>query len=867
MFKRISISVIFAFVAICTWAQVPDSTNFSIYYSSPREYEIGGIDIVGIKYLDKDMLREYSGLSVGDEITVPGDDITNVIKKYWKQGLFSDVKVNATKIVDGKIYLEIFLRERPRLSTVSYHGVKKSELDDIKEKVLLLEGGQIVDAQLSNAERIIEGIFKEKGFLNVDVDIVQRDDPEKENTIMLDIYVDKKEKVKVNNLIISGVEEVNINKLERAMKKTNSRKLKNFFRTKKYLEEKYAEDKINFIKKYNDLGYRDAMILRDSVARNEETNRVDIYMWVEEGKKYYIRNVSWVGNTIYPGSYLDAVLGIEKGAVYNQSQLDKRLTSDQDAVSNLYLDNGYLFFNLTPVEARIDGDSIDLEMRISEGKQASINEVKILGNTKTYENVVRRELYTTPGDLFSKTNLMRSYRQIAQLGHFDQERIGIDPIPNQENGTVDIKYSLVERANDQVELSGGWGMGMFVGSVGLKFTNFSAQNIFNKESWKPLPSGDGQTLSLRAQTNGKFYQQYSFTFMEPWFGGKKPNSFSFSVYYSKLTQGNRDYYSDPYSYGGYGSGYGSGYGYGGSYGYNGYGNYGSSYNSVQTDITGWQITYGASLGYGYRLSWPDDYFTVYHEISLQHYDLKEWYYYFLKTGRVNDFSFKTAFSRNSIDNPLYSRRGSSFSLSVEVTPPYSLLNGKDYSNPNMRSTERYNYLEYHKWLFNSKWFTPLDNAEKLVLHTKYEFGVLGYFNKYRQSPLEGFKVGGDGMSGYDMYGSDNIGLRGYANSSITPISGVGTSYTKATIELRYPITLSESANIFVLGFMEAGNSWDNMKKINPFNLKRAAGAGVRFWLPMFGMLGIDWGYGFDMPNNGNASSAKGQFAFTIGQQF
>lgn len=867
MFKRISISVIFAFVAICTWAQVPDSTNFSIYYSSPREYEIGGIDIVGIKYLDKDMLREYSGLSVGDEITVPGDDITNVIKKYWKQGLFSDVKVNATKIVDGKIYLEIFLRERPRLSTVSYHGVKKSELDDIKEKVLLLEGGQIVDAQLANAERIIEGIFKEKGFLNVDVDIVQRDDPEKENTIMLDIYVDKKEKVKVNNLIISGVEEVNINKLERAMKKTNSRKLKNFFRTKKFLEEKYAEDKINFIKKYNDLGYRDAIILRDSVARNEETNRVDIYMWVEEGKKYYIRNVSWVGNTIYPGPYLDAVLGIEKGAVYNQSQLDKRLTSDQDAVSNLYLDNGYLFFNLTPVEARIDGDSIDLEMRISEGKQASINEVKILGNTKTYENVVRRELYTTPGDLFSKTNLMRSYRQIAQLGHFDQERIGIDPIPNQENGTVDIKYSLVERANDQVELSGGWGMGMFVGSVGLKFTNFSAQNIFNKESWKPLPSGDGQTLSLRAQTNGRFYQQYSFTFMEPWFGGKKPNSFSFSVYYSKLTQGNRDYYSDPYSYGGYGSGYGSGYGYGGGYGYNSYGNYGSSYNSVQTDITGWQITYGASLGYGYRLSWPDDYFTVYHEISLQHYDLKEWYYYFLKTGRVNDFSFKTAFSRNSIDNPLYSRRGSSFSLSVEVTPPYSLLNGKDYSNPNMRSTERYNYLEYHKWLFNSKWFTPLDNAEKLVLHTKYEFGVLGYFNKYRQSPLEGFKVGGDGMSGYDMYGSDNIGLRGYANSSITPISGVGTSYTKATIELRYPITLSESANIFVLGFMEAGNSWDNMKKINPFNLKRAAGAGVRFWLPMFGMLGIDWGYGFDMPNNGSPSSAKGQFAFTIGQQF
>lgn len=868
MSKRISFTVLLMLFVIGAWSQIPDSTNFSIYYSSPKTYQIGGIDIVGIKYLDKDMLREYSGLSIGDEITIPGDGITSVIKKYWKQGLFSDVRVDASKIIGDKIYLEIFLRERPRLSTVTYHGVKKSELDDIKEKVLLLEGSQIVDAQLANAERIIIGIFKEKGFLNTDVDIVQRDDPDKENNIKLDIYVDKKEKVKINEIYISGVEEVKVNKLERAMKKTNSNHIKNFFRTKKFLEDKFNEDKNNLITKYNELGYRDAIIVRDSIGKAPDSERVDVYLWLEEGRKYYIRDVNWVGNTIYPSQALDAYLGVTKGDVYNQTQLDKRLTQDNDAVSNLYLDHGYLFARIIPVESKIENDSIDLEMRIYEGKQATINNVIILGNTKTNENIVRRELYTTPGDLFSKSNLLRSYRQIAQLGHFDQERIGLDPIPDEENGTVDIKYTLVERANDQVELSGGWGMGMFVGSIGLKFSNFSIQNVLKKEAWSPLPTGDGQTLSIRAQTNGKYYQQYSMSFIEPWFGGKKPNSLSLSFYYSKLTQGNTDYYSNSYYNGynsGYGYGYGSNYGYGNYGGYGGYGNYG--YTAYQTDIQGWQITYGAALGYGYRLSWPDDYFTVYHELSLQHYNLKNWYYYFLTSGDINDFSLKTTFSRNSIDNPLYSRRGSSFSLSAEITPPYSLINGKDYSDKDMKDRERYNFLEYHKWLFNAKWFTPLDNAEKLVLHTRYEFGILGYYNKYRQSPLEGFKVGGDGMSGYDLYGSDNIGLRGYSNSSITPSSGVGTSYTKAVVELRYPITLSESANIYVLSFLEAGNSWDDMSKINLFNVKRAAGVGVRFWLPMFGLLGIDWGYGFDTPNNGGPSSAKSQFAFTIGQQF
>jgi outer membrane protein insertion porin family len=612
------------------------------------------------------------------------------------------------------------------------------------------------------------------------------------------------------------------------------------------------------IAKYNELGYRDAIVTKDSISKVGEKNDVQIDIWVEEGDRYYFRNIDWVGNTIYPSDYLSAYLGVQKGDVYNEKQLEERITSDNDAVSNLYLDNGYLFFNLNPVEINIDSDSIDMEMRLYEGKQATIDRIIIEGNTKTHEQVARRELYTLPGDLFSKTKLMRSYRQLAQLGHFDQERIGIDPIPDQENGTVDIKYSLIEKANDQIELSGGWGMGMFVGSVGLKFSNFSIQNFLDKEAWRPLPSGDGQTLSLRAQTNGKFYQQYSLTFMEPWFGGKKPNNFSVSFYYSKLTQSNASY-----NYSSSSSVYGSS-------GYSGYG-YGSGYTDyTDADVTGWQITYGGTVGYGYRLGWPDDYFTLYHEVSIQHYNLNNWYYYFLTSGDINDFSFKTAFSRNSIDNPLYSRRGSSFSLSCELTPPYSLLNNVDYGGSNISDDEKYNYLEYHKWLLNAKWFTPLDKNEKFVLHASYEFGLLGYYNEDRKSPLEGFKVGGDGMSGYDIYGSDNIALRGYANNSVTSTSGDGTAaniYSKAVFEIRYPITLSESAQIYALGFVEAGNSWYDFNSFNLFDLKRSAGVGVRFWLPMFGLLGVDWGYGFDMPNDGSISSTKGQFAFTIGQQF
>ena len=862
MAKKLSVTALFVLLFFNVWSQLSDSTNFTIYYSSPRTYEIGGIDVVGIKYLDKDMLRDYSGLKVGDEVEVPGEKFTNAIKKYWKQGLFSDVKINATKIIGDKIYIEIYLQERPRLSTVNYFGVKKSELEDIKERVLLLEGGQIVDAHIVNAERLIKDIFHEKGFYDTEVTIIQRDDPEKDNSIILDITVDKKEKVKVNQVYLHGVSQIEVNKLERAMKKTNSKKLKNVFRPKKFQEDLYDADKLAVVAKYNELGYRDAIITRDSIAKNTEDNTVDVHIWLEEGNKYYVGDIRWVGNTIYPSEYLSAVLGVTSGDIYNQKQITERLRDDPDAVGNLYLDNGYLFFQVNPIETSIEHDTIDLEMRMSEGRQATIDRIIIEGNTKTHEQVIRRELYTLPGDLFSKTKLMRSYRQLAQLGHFDQERIGIDPLPDAENGTVDIRYSLVERANDQVELSGGWGMGMFVGSLGLKFTNFSVAGLFDDE--KGLPVGDGQTLSIRAQTNGRYYQQYSFSFMEPWFGGKKPNSFSTSVYYSKMSRMNSNYYANS-MYGGLNS-----YGYGYGNGYNPYGSYGYTSAADLYTEDSYQITYGASVGYGYRLSWPDDYFTLYHELSIQHYKLNDWYYYFLTSGDINDFSIKTTFSRNSIDNPLYSRRGSSFGLTLEITPPYSAINGVDYSDPDMKDSKRFNYLEYHKWKFNYKWFTPLDKNEKLILYSRYEFGLLGYFDTNRRSPLEGFKMGGDGMSGYDIYGSDNISLRGYANGSMTATGTNGSTanvYSKASVELRYPITLSESANIYVLGFLEAGNSWYDLSTFNAFDMKRAAGVGVRFWLPMFGLLGIDWGYGFDTPNSGQASEAGSQFRFVIGQEF
>lgn len=847
-----------------------DGTNFSLYYSSPRKYTIAGVEVTGIRYLDTNLLIQTSGLVVGEEITVPGDDITNAVKKLWRSQMFGDVKIEASKIESHKIWLVIHLLERPRLADVNFFGISKSERDDITQKVLLLKGSQVTDNQLNNAERIIKNIFHEKGFLNTDVNIVQRDDTTQANSVILDIIVDKKEKVKVEEINFHGLNALKAGTLNKAMKKTNARGIKNFFQTKKFLEDKYAEDKKNIISKYNEKGYRDATIVADTVTPLP-SGRVKIDLYLDEGDKYYFGNIRWIGNTVYPAEYLGAVLGVKKGDVFDQKTLDKRLTSDDDAVSNLYLDNGYLFFNLDPVEANINGDSIDFEMRIFEGSQATIDRVIIEGNTKTHEHVARRELRTYPGDLFSKSDIIRSVRELSQLGHFDPEAINPVPVPHPENGTVDIKYELQEKANDQIELSGGWGARMFVGTVGLRFSNFSVRNIFNKEAWRPLPTGDGQTLSIRAQTSGKFYNSYSFSFIEPWLGGKKPNSLSVSFSRSRVNYSANNYYNSSYSpygngYSGYGSSYYDYYGYGSSY-YN----YGSTNSSSTNDQI--QVTSSIAVGYGYRLKWPDDFFTVYHEVSFQHYKLQNManYYYFLNddngdgSGQFNNLSFKTTFGRNSVDQPLYPRTGSEFSLSLQFTPPYSLLNGVDYSNTGLTSEERYKWIEYHKWKFKGAWYTPLSSNRNLVLHTKVEYGFLGYYDKNRRSPFERFRVGGSGMSGYNFYGADIVSLRGYQDYSLSPTTG-SNIYDKVTLELRYPVTLKPSATIYVLGFLEGGNAFMNFEDYNPFNLKRSAGLGVRIFLPMFGLMGIDWGYGFD-DINGDKSVAGSQFHFVIGQQF
>lgn len=865
MYKRL----IFIFLAIFGTSNVfsqvvSDSTNFSINYDNPKIYVLAGLEVTGIRYLDTEVLKNLAGLNIGEEITIPGDQITTALRKYWRQGLFSDVKISATKIVGNKVWLEIFLRERPRLSAKNYRGISKSEREDIDKKVMLLVGGQVTENLINTSERQITKIFHDKGFFNTDVKIVQRDDSTKENQVILDIVVNKKQKVKISEIEFIGVKQVKPRILERAMKKTKAKKLRNFFFSKKFLEDKFEEDKTNLVKKYNENGYRDAMIVADSIVKDTARNTVKLKYWIDEGHRYYFRNIRWVGNTIYTDYYLSKVLGIKKGDVFDQKLLDKRLTENDDAVSNEYLNTGYLFFNLNPVEVNVENDSIDYEMRIVEGTQATINRIGISGNTKTNEHVARRELFTKPGQLFSKDLILRSQRELAQMGHFNPETIKPDVIPHQEDGTVDINYELEERANDQVELSGGWGAGMFVGTVGLKFSNFSVRNIPNKSAWKPLPTGDGQTLSLRAQTNGSYYNSYNFSFTEPWLGGKKRNSFTLSGFYSKQTSGNQNYnYGgyDPYGSYGMGGGYGGYGGYGSPYGYGGYG---GSYNPYNYDITQSMVVKGLAVGLGYRLIWPDDLFTIYHELSYQEYILNNWQYFFFQNGHSNNVSFKTVFGRNSTDSPLYTRRGSNFSLSLQITPPWSLFSNKNYADPALTSEERYRYIEYHKWVFKGDVYTPMNANQKLVFRTKYETGFLGYYNKNLRSPFESFKVGGDGMSGYNMYGSDVVGLRGYENNSLTPSNG-GNIYEKITMELRYPITMTQSANIYALSFLEAGNSWYDFKTYNPFSIKRSAGLGIRIFLPMFGLMGFDWGYGFDDGYTKNTGGSH--FHFVMGQQF
>ena len=843
-----------------------------LYNGTPKKYEIADIKVTDIENYEDYVLIGISGLAVGQTITVPGDDITSAIKRYWRHGLFSDVKITAEKIEDNKIYLYIHLSLRPRITDIRFHGVKKSEREDLQAKLGMAKGSQVTPNLIDRAKIIIKRHFDDKGFKNAEINIVESEDPANKEQVYVDVNIDKKDKVKVHKITIDGNSVLTDKKLKRVMKKTNEKgKLVNLFRAKKFIDERYQEDKQKIIDKYNELGYRDAIIEIDSVAPYDEKT-VDVYMKIYEGNKYYLRDITWVGNTVYPSDLLNEQLRMKRGDVYNQKLLNDRISNDEDAIGNNYYNRGYVFYHLDPVEVNIDGDSIDLEMRIVEGPQASISHVRINGNDRLYENVVRRELRTRPGDLFSKEALERSYREIAQMGHFNPENIKPDVQPNYENGTVDINWGLESKANDQVEFSAGWGQTGIIGKLSLKFTNFSFANLFRKnDNFRGfLPQGDGQTLTISGQTNGQYYQSYSISFLDPWFGGKRPNSLSVSAFYSVQTDVSSQYYNSAYmnNYYNYLSGYGNYYG-----GY--YDNYESYYDPDKSIKM-----FGLSLGWGKRLRWPDDYFTLMAELSYQRFMLKDWSYLYImlnngqymNTGNCNSLSLNLTLSRNSTDNPIFPRYGSEFSASLQITPPYSLFSKKDYStygkNNYDEAASMYKWIEYHKWKFKAKTYTALMDIQKCpVIMTRTEFGILGHFNKYKRSPFETFYVGGDGMTGYSYnYASETIALRGYENGSLTPYGSEGYAYIRLGAELRYPLMLENSTSIYALGFVEAGNAWTDVSKFNPFQLKRSAGVGVRIFLPMIGMMGIDWAYGFDKIN-GSTQYSGSQFHFIIGQEF
>ena len=843
--KRIRRTFIAIFLALLSLSLSAQEKQKIADYMTVDDYIIGGVTVTGVRFLDTNALIGISGMRIGQEVAIPGDAVTNAVRKLWQQGLFSDVRISITKVLSDTVYLDINLQERPRISSIKLNGVKTSERTDLDKKINLPIGSQVTAYLLNTAEKIIKDHFIEKGFLNTQVTFIQKDDPDQPNNVILTINVDKKEKVKIADITFVGNEFFETSKLRRQLKGTKKKNL-NFFRASKFINEKFIEDKQKLTTFYNDNGFKDFTILSDSIYKVSE-KRIGLQIRIEEGQQYFLRNVNWVGNSVYKKEDLTKVFNVKSGSVYNQSLIEDRLNGSggaQDAVSNLYQDNGYLFSRLTPVEAKIDHDSIDLEVRIFEGDQAYLNNVLITGNTRTNEHVARRELYTLPGDLFSKTKIMRSIRQLGVLGHFDPEKINPTPLPDITNGTVDLLYKLEEKANDQFEVSGGWGAGMLVGTIGVRFNNFAMRNFFKLKEWRPYPSGDGQSLSIRAQSNGRVYSSYNISFVEPWLGGKNPNSFSISLYRSILTNGKK----------------------------------------IGEDGAESMVIDGASLGLGKRLSWPDDYFALYGELNYQRYNLtNETQYNFLfATGTSNLFSITTKLTRFSTGpNLIYPESGSSFTLSLQATPPYSLLSGRNMAN--VTDQIKYKWIEFHKWTFKADYYYPLTKNNKLVLNTRFAFGYLGYYNsKIGPSPFENFSVGGDGMTGYSFYGSEMIKLRGYGSGSggvgsLTPRDPnitnkyvpAGNVYSKITLELRYPVSLNPQATIYGLAFLEAGRAWYQLKEYNPFKMNRAAGIGVRANLPMFGLLGVDWGYGFDpVPEPSLFQSANhSQFQFTIGQEF
>ncbi|MFM2206825.1 MAG: hypothetical protein RL213_800 [Bacteroidota bacterium] len=833
MHRLLPVTFLLSLLAICSSAQVQLGVDSTIAdYASPKEYVIGGVMVTGTKYLDESVLISISNLPVGDSIQVPGERIAQAIQNLWKQGLFSDIRIYVTRIQGPLIFLELRLQERPRLSKFSFKGVTKSEADKIREQINLERDRVITENVLSTTSNKVKDYYVDKGYLDVEVRIRETKDTAFLNREILEIVVDKKKRVVIRRITIEGNAAISDSKLKHTMKDTKEKTRYKIFTSGKYLEDKFTDDKNKLVAKYNAMGYRDAAVSHDSVYRMADGS-LAIDITISEGRKYFFRNIAWIGNTKHSSQELSSILGIRKGDVYNQENLDQRLYMNQNGrdISSLYMDDGYLFFSVTPVETAVEGDSIDMEMRLYEGKQARINKVTVVGNSKTNDRVIMREIRTKPGQLFSRADIIRTQRELAQLGYFDQEKLGVNPKPNPADGTVDIEYTVEEKASDQLELSGGYGANQLVGTLGLSFNNFSARNFFKGSAWSPLPSGDGQSLSVRAQSNGKYFQSYTASFREPWLGGKKPNSLSVSAYQSIQSNGR------------------------------------PKGDILRSEI---KIT-GVSVGLGKRLKFPDDYFSVFHEVGLQHYALNNYTGTFVySNGTSRNLSFSETISRNSVDAPIYPRTGSNNTLSLETTVPWSLFNFDNIDYKTASTSEKYKWIEYYKIKFNSDWYSKL--AGNLVFHSRIMFGYLGYFNSdIGASPFERFYLGGDGLSGFSLDGRELIALRGYDNNSLTPRDNQGrmvggTVYDKVTFELRYPLTLNPSATIFAVSFLEGGNSWSSLKSFNPFEIRRAAGAGIRIFLPVFGLLGLDWGYGFDpIPDYPGAEGPH--FHFMLGQQF
>ena len=860
---RIICAALMALASLGAMAQGGRST-IEIDYLHPRDYVVGGVGVEGNQYFSENQILQLSGLRPGMKVTAPGEDITGIVERLVAQRYFEDIAVVIDSLSASRdtAWFKIVIKERPRVSRWTYSGVKSGEKKDLQERLNLRPGREFSDYVKSTSVDIIKRYYKEKGFLKVDVDVDVQKDTIIRSAIRVNFDVKRGEKVRIKDINFEGIGDIKPYKLAKNMKETHSNKWYNFFKSKKFKAEEYKSDRKTVLEAFNEAGYRDARLVRDSVYYVDDKH-LDIDMVFDQGHKYYFRNITWTGNSVYPSEVLNDILQIQKGDVYDIVTLDKRLhgggkQTDYD-ISKLYKDNGFLFFSVTPVEVNIQNDSVDVELRISEGKPAILNDVIINGNDLTNERVVRRQVMTRPGYLFSQTDFERSIREIASMGQFDQEAImqygtGYNILPNQLNNTVDIVYNVTEKPSSQLELSGGWGGRTFVMTAGVSFNNFSTRRMFEKGAWRPVPLGDAQNLSVRFQTNGSYYTTFSASFSEPWLFGKKPTSLSISGYYSKMT--NAMYYGQ--------------------------------YFAELMDASKSFEVYGFSAGLGTRLKWPDNYFVFYNNLSWQTYRLHDWTnsYFAFNNGTSHNISYSASLSRNSTDQQIYPRQGSDFSASLQITPPFSLFRKftydadgnkvpvnsyKDVNYDTWTSAQRYKWIEYHKWKFSGATYTKL--IGDLVLMTRAQFGFLGYYNRnWGYSPFENFQVGGDGMTGYMTYGAEIVSLRGYTDYSLTPqkvtpysqngTSFAGNLYDKFTVELRYPVILQPQSTIFVLAFLEGGNCWSDFREFNPFQIKRSAGVGVRVFLPMIGLLGIDWGYGFDSTATGGS-----QFHFVIGQQF